>query len=514
MLNQQQFNQLAAAGFNRIPLAREILADLETPLSTYLKLAHQPFSYLLESAQGDEKWGRYSTIGLPCHKRLEVRGNILSLFAENRLLEKRHCDNPLDEVRQFHQQYRVPELPELPRFSGGLVGYFGYDTVGYIEPHLGANPVKDPIDAPDILLMVSEELVVFDNVADRLYVIIHVDPQAHQAWERGKQRLQTLITQLHCAASHTAVDQAPPCTDESRFQSSFSQSDYEATVEQCRQYIYDGDAFQIVLSRRLSLPFTVPPLDLYRALRTLNPSPYMYYLNLGDFHIAGASPEILVRVENGQITLRPLAGSRPRGENEAQDDALAKELLADPKELAEHLMLIDLGRNDVGRVSKVGTVQVTDKMTIEKYSHVMHIVSNVTGQINDELDAIDVLKATFPAGTLSGAPKVRAMEIIEELEPDKRGIYSGAIGYIGWNGNMDTAIAIRTAFIKEQMVYVQVGAGIVADSVAETEWQETINKGQAIFKAVEMANAGLHNPLDSEEMSEESTESRTEQPPC
>ncbi len=519
VISKQQFNQFADVGFNRIPLVREILADLETPLSTYLKLAHKPFSYLLESAQGDEKWGRYSTIGLPCHRRLEVRGKTLSLFADNRLIEKRQCHNPLEEVRQFHKQYTVPELPELPRFSGGLVGYFGYDTISYIEPHLGANAVKDPLDAPDILLMVSEELVVFDNVADRLYVVVHVDPQAQQAWQAGKQRLQTLISRLHSASCHATLDPSAHVADaavtkqpasqpvnESSFQTSFSQSEYEAAVQQCRQYIYDGDAFQIVLSRRLSLPFTAAPLDLYRALRTLNPSPYMYYLNLGDFCIAGASPEILVRLENGQITLRPVAGTRPRGDNEAQDRALAEELLSDPKELAEHLMLIDLGRNDVGRVCKAGTVAVTDKMTIEKYSHVMHIVSNVSGQINDKLDAIDVLKATFPAGTLSGAPKVRAMEIIEDIEPDKRGIYSGAIGYIGWNGNMDTAIAIRTALIKDQTVYIQVGAGLVADSVPRTEWEETMNKGRAVFKAVAMVVAGLHNPLDSEDMCEDTTE--------
>ncbi|WP_424948042.1 anthranilate synthase component I [Candidatus Spongiihabitans sp.] len=502
MLNKQQFNQFAEAGFNRIPLVREILADMETPLSVYRKLADAPFSYMLESVQGGEKWGRYSIIGVPCRNRLEVKGKTLSLFEDGRLTEKRQCDDPLDEVRQFHNRYSVPELPELPRFTGGLVGYFGYDTVGYIEPHLGANPVKDPIDAPDILLMVSEELVVFDNLAGRLYVIIHVDPKTDQAWETGKRRLQALIAQLHSAPPHQSAANneaasVESATDESRFLSSFPQPEYEAAVAKCKQYIYDGDAFQIVISQRLSLPFAAAPLDLYRALRTLNPSPYMYYLNLGDFHIAGASPEILVRVENGEITLRPIAGTRLRGDDDEQDAALAAELLADPKELAEHLMLIDLGRNDVGRVSKVGTVTVTDKMTIEKYSHVMHIVSNITGQINDSLNAIDVLKATFPAGTLSGAPKVRAMEIIEDIEPDKRGIYSGAIGYIGWNGNMDTAIAIRTALIKEQTVYIQAGAGIVADSDPACEWEETMNKGRAIFKAVEMVNAGLHNPLDS-----------------
>lgn len=504
MLNKQQFNQFADAGFNRIPLVREILADLETPLSIYLKLADEPFSYMLESVQGGEKWGRYSVIGIPCHNRLEVRGKTLSLYEGGRLAEKRQCENPLHEVRQYHNRYSVPEMPELPRFNGGLVGYFGYDTVGYIEPHLGANPVKDPVDAPDILLMVSEELVVFDNLAGRLYVIIHVDPKTNQAWEAGKQRLQALIAKINARPKnrpppHNDAKAVESATDEATFLSSFPRKEYEAAVAKCKQYIYDGDAFQIVISQRLSLPYLAPPLDLYRALRTLNPSPYMYYLNLGDFHIAGSSPEILVRVENGEITLRPIAGTRLRGENAEQDAALAEELLSDPKELAEHLMLIDLGRNDVGRVSKIGTVTVTDKMTIEKYSHVMHIVSNITGQINPDLDAIDVLKATFPAGTLSGAPKVRAMEIIEQIEPDKRGIYSGAIGYIGWNGNMDTAIAIRTALIKDQTVYIQAGGGIVADSVAKAEWQETMNKGRAIFKAVEMVNAGLHNPLDGED---------------
>jgi anthranilate synthase component 1 len=503
MLNKQQFDHLASAGFNRIPLVREVLADLDTPLSIYLKLAQQPFSYLLESVQGGEKWGRYSIIGLPCHKRLEVRGKTLSLYENSTLSEQRECDDPLDEVRQYHQKYTVPEIPELPRFNGGLVGYFGYDTVGYIEPHLGSNPARDPVDAPDILLMVSEELIVFDNLAGRLYVVIHVDPDANHAWEAGLQRLRDLIDEMNNAStrsSFTATEQRNTRFPdrESSFDSSFPQAEYEAAVDKCRQYIYDGDAFQIVISQRLSLPYTARPLDLYRALRTLNPSPYMYYLDLGDFHIAGSSPEILVRVENGEITLRPIAGTRPRGRNSEQDTALADELLSDPKELAEHLMLIDLGRNDVGRVSKIGTVSVTDKMAIEKYSHVMHIVSNVTGKINEGLDAIDVLRATFPAGTLSGAPKVRAMEIIEELEPDKRGIYSGAIGYIGWNGNMDTAIAIRTALIKNGTVYIQAGAGIVADSVPKAEWEETLNKGRAIFKAVEMVNAGLHNPLDLE----------------
>ena len=498
MLNQDQFNLYADRGYNRIPLVREVLADLETPLSTYLKLASRPYSYLLESVQGGEKWGRYSMIGLPCGDRLEVRGEQLVVYVDGDVVRDEKCADPLEEVRRFQQQFRVPEIADMPRFSGGLVGYFGYDTVKYIEPHLGSNSVTDPIDAPDIMLLVSEEVVVFDNLSGRLYVVVHVDPTRSNAFERGKQRLVDLLDDLDRGLPiHRSVTR-PGDVDESEFVSSFPQAQYEAAVEKCRQYIYDGDAFQIVISQRMSIPFEANPLDLYRALRTLNPSPYMYYLNMGDFHIAGSSPEILVRLEEGEVTVRPIAGTRRRGDNEKQDKALAAELLSDPKELAEHLMLIDLGRNDVGRVAQIGSVRVTDKMTIEKYSHVMHIVSNVTGTLSDDLDAIDVLRAAFPAGTLSGAPKVRAMEIIEDLEPDKRGVYSGAVGYIGWNGNMDTAIAIRTALVKDGIVYIQAGAGIVADSVPTTEWEETLSKGRAVFRAVAMARAGLHHPLDGE----------------
>ncbi len=498
MLSQQDFDRLSADGYTHIPLVCEALADLETPLSAYLKLSDQPYSYLLESVQGGEKWGRYSIIGLPCGKRLEVRGQELRVFENNELTEQRVSADPLDEVRRLARNYRVPELPELPRFNGGLVGYFGYDTIRYIEPGLGRNPHKEPIDAPDILLMISGDLIVFDNISNRLYAITLVDSSIRNGWKAGQERLAGIVAQLNRGLPERGGLVVPSVTYESDFDSSFPREDYEAAVEKCKQYILDGDAFQIVISQRLSLDYFAPPLDLYRALRTLNPSPYMYYLNLGDFHIAGSSPEILVRLEDGEITLRPIAGTRPRGDNEEEDARLIEDLLSDPKELAEHLMLIDLGRNDVGRVSKTGTVQVTDQMTIEKYSHVMHIVSNVTGQITDDLDAVDVLRATFPAGTLSGAPKIRAMEIIEELEPDKRGIYSGAIGYIGWNGNMDMAIAIRTALIKNNRVYIQAGGGVVADSVATTEWEETMNKGRAVFKAVAMVNAGLHNTLDNE----------------
>ena len=498
MLSQKQFNALAADGYNRIPLVQEILADLETPLSTFMKLANRPYSYLLESVQGGEKWGRYSIIGLPCRQRIEVTGFQVSEFLDDQPVRQTKSPDPLDEIRRFQSRFRVPQLPELPRFTGGLVGYFGYDTVRYIEPHLGANAVADPVDAPDIMLMVSEELVVFDNLAGRLYVMVHVDPSVENAFTVGSERLDAIAADLGTGLERPPASTFDSLPDETEFLSSFPQPEFEAAVEKCKQYIYDGDAFQIVISQRLSLPYGAHPLDLYRALRTLNPSPYMYYLNMGEFQIAGSSPEILVRLENGEVTLRPIAGTRRRGADEQEDERLAEDLLSDPKELAEHLMLIDLGRNDVGRVSKIGSVCVTDKMAIEKYSHVMHIVSNVTGQITEDLDAIDVLRATFPAGTLSGAPKIRAMEIIEELEPDKRGIYSGAVGYIGWNGNMDTAIAIRTALIKDETVHVQAGAGIVADSIPTLEWEETMNKGRAIFRAVEMVNRGLHNPLNEE----------------
>lgn len=507
MLTQAQFDQLVAAGYNRIPLTRAVLADLETPLSTYLKLANQPYSYLLESVQGGEKWGRYSVIGLACRQRLEIRAKICQLFVDDAVVEQHTCDDPLDQVRQFHRRFVVPDLPELPRFSGGLVGFFGYATIGYIEATLAKNPIPDPLNAPDILLMASEELVVFDNLTNRLFIIVHVDATQPAAWCHGGQRLTELVTQL--ATRLTPRDPAPSAlgaTDaiadgsdvhEIPYESSFLRADYEAAVEKCKQYIFDGEAFQIVLSQRLSLPYEEKPLDLYRALRTVNPSPYLYYLHLGDLHIAGSSPEILVRLENNEITLRPIAGTRPRGKDAQHDAKLMAELLADPKELAEHLMLIDLGRNDVGRVAKTGTVTVTEQMSIEKYSHVMHIVSNISGELRAGLDALDLLKATFPAGTLSGAPKVRALQIIEQLEPDQRGIYSGAIGYLGWNGNMDTAIAIRTALIKEQRVYIQAGGGIVADSVPSLEWEETLNKGRAVLKAVAMVKAGLHHPLDA-----------------
>jgi anthranilate synthase component 1 len=340
--------------------------------------------------------------------------------------------------------------------------------------------------------MVSDEVVVFDNLSGKLYVVIHVNPEIDDAYNVAQQRLDALVAKLRQATpEYHHGESAGSEVKESDFVSGFTEDGFKAAVDRVKDYIVEGDVMQTVLSQRLSIPFVAEPLDLYRALRSLNPSPYMYFLDLGDFHIVGSSPEILTRVENGEVTVRPIAGTRPRGKTEEEDKALEADLLADPKELAEHLMLIDLGRNDVGRVAEIGTVELTDKMIIERYSHVMHIVSNVTGQLKKGMSAMDALRATFPAGTVSGAPKIRAMEIIDELEPVKRGVYSGAVGYISWSGNMDTAIAIRTAVIKDKTLHIQAGAGIVADSVPQNEWDETMNKGRAIFRAVAMAAAGL-----------------------
>lgn len=495
-ISADELRRYADAGFNRVPVMREILADIDTPVSTYLKLANAPYSYLFESVQGGEQWGRYSIIGLPCRTRFSVRGHELSISRDDEVVEQRAVDDPLQAVREFRERYRAPAIAQLPRFTGGLVGYFGYDTVRYIEPRIGACSKPDPVDAPDILLMVSEEVMVFDNLSGRLYLITHVDPATDGAWQRGHERLEALVGRLR--GGQPELPAAPGrVVDEADFVSSFGQDDFMRAVQRSRRYIEAGDIMQVVLSQRLSIPYSAAPFDLYRALRTVNPSPYMYYLDLADFRIAGSSPEILARLEDGTVTVRPIAGTRRRGASREEDERLEKDLLADPKELAEHLMLMDLGRNDVGRVAAIGSVAVTDRMAIERYSHVMHIVSNVTGELAAGLDAVDVLKATFPAGTVSGAPKVRALEIIDELEPTRRGVYSGAVGYIGWNGNMDTAIAIRTAVIKDQTLHIQAGAGIVADSVPEREWQETMSKGRAIFRAVNMASEGLGGSLAS-----------------
>jgi anthranilate synthase component 1 len=494
-MKQSEFDQLATEGYNRIPLSREVLADLDTPLSAYLKLADAPYSYLFESVQGGEKWGRYSMIGLPCRTIVRVRDKDIVVEQDGQVIETAQANDPLAWIEQFQTRYRVAETDSLPKFNGGLVGYFGYDTVRYVESRLNKAPESDPLQCPDILLMVSDELVVFDNLSGRLYLIVHADPNTENAYRIAQQRLDELTQTLRQTAMNFQQNKVHKQVNEEDFQSGFTQQGFTDAVEKAKQYINDGDIMQVVLSQRLTISYSAPPIDLYRALRTLNPSPYMFYMHLDDFYVVGSSPEILVRMEDKEVTVRPIAGTRPRGKNEEEDIALEQDLLSDPKELAEHLMLIDLGRNDVGRVSKTGTVELTDKMVIERYSHVMHIVSNVTGQVLDDMSAIDALRATFPAGTVSGAPKVRAMEIIDELEPVKRGVYAGAVGYLSWSGNMDTAIAIRTAVIKNDLLHIQAGAGIVYDSVPEMEWKETMNKARAIFRAVAMAEAGLEaNP--------------------
>jgi anthranilate synthase component 1 len=491
MTSETEFNQLANKGYNRIPLMREVLADFDTPLSTYMKLCAAPYSYLFESVQGGEKWGRYSIIGLPAKKIITVDGNQITITEKNVILEKYNIDDPLAEIERIQKTFKVAEIDGMPRFNGGLVGYFGYETIRYIESRLNKNDKEDPLGSPDILLMVSDEVVVFDNLGGKMHIIVHADPSNNNAFPIAHQRLDELADKLANRHVNKTKPNDSRTVNENDFISGFTQENYQAAVNKIKKYILDGDCMQVVLSQRLSIPFKSEPIDLYRALRCLNPSPYMYFLDLDDFQIVGSSPEILVRLEDDMITVRPIAGTRPRGKTEEEDTTFEKELLTDPKELAEHLMLIDLGRNDAGRVAKMGSVTLTEKMLIERYSHVMHIVSNVTGKLIDGMSAIDVLRATFPAGTVSGAPKIRAMEIIDELEPVKRGIYSGAVGYLSWNGNMDTAIAIRTAVIKDKMLHIQAGAGIVADSVPQNEWDETMNKGRAIFRAVSLAEKGL-----------------------
>lgn len=490
-LSKTQFESYLAQGFDRIPLVREVLADLDTPLSTYLKLANAPYSYLFESVQGGEKWGRYSIIGLPASTIIKITGKQVEISKNYQIQSTETVDDPLEWIENYKNSIKIPEIDGMPRFNGGLVGYFGYETIRYIEPKLSgveAENKPDTLKTPDILLMLSEEIVVFDTLNGVLSLIVHA---GDGEYEQAQQRLDYLSRRLHEPLNLYQASKSPQTINEDDFASGFTEDGFKAAVEKARDYIKAGDIMQVVLSQRLSVPFKAPPLDLYRSLRSLNPSPYMHFMNLDNFHIVGSSPEILVRLDNGEITVRPIAGTRKRGHDKAKDLAMEKELLNDPKELAEHLMLIDLGRNDAGRVSQIGTVKLTDKMTIERYSHVMHIVSNVVGKIKPELSAIDVIRATFPAGTVSGAPKIRAMEIIDELEPVKRGIYSGAIGYLAWNGNMDTAIAIRTGVIKDNILHIQAGAGIVYDSKPELEWKETMNKARAIFQAVKQAAAGL-----------------------
>ena len=489
MMTETEFRALAAQGYNRIPLVLESFADLDTPLSLYLKLAQQRYTFLLESVVGGERFGRYSFIGLPAKLRIRVRDGHVEVEDRGGVVE-RHDGDPLAFLRQFMGRFRAAPQPGLPRFCGGLAGYFGYDTIRYIERKLEArrdSPSDALADLPEMLLLLTDELAVIDNLAGKIYLIVYADPGEANAYWNAQDRLQQLRRKLRTPATipyQTA-------TSVTRAESELGADAFQAAVRRAKEYIAAGDIMQVVLSQRMHLPFAASPLSLYRALRSLNPSPYMFYYDLGDFHVVGASPEILVRKEGQTVTLRPIAGTRPRGATREADEQLAVELAADPKEIAEHVMLLDLGRNDVGHVAATGSVRVTEQFEIERYSHVMHMVSNVEGELPQGTTSLDVLAASFPAGTVSGAPKVRAMEIIDELEPTRRGVYAGAVGYISFQDDMDLAIAIRTAVIRDGMLYVQVGAGIVHDSVPETEWQETLNKARAVLRAAEMVQLGL-----------------------
>ena len=498
MITELEFKSLSSQGYNRIPLMLEAFADLETPLSLYLKLAHSRdggrYSFLLESVVGGERFGRYSFIGLPARTLLRARGfgedAVTEVVRDGQVVETSR-DNPLDFIAAYQKRFKVALRPGLPRFCGGLAGYFGYDTVRHIEKKLVHSCPPDTLGCPDILLLQCEELAVIDNLSGKLYLIVYADPAQPEAYSRGKRRLRELKEQLKYSVSAPQVkpSQAYPAERE------FAKADYIAAVERVKELIAAGDFMQVQVGQRIKKRYTESPLSLYRALRSLNPSPYMYFYDFGDFHVVGASPEILVRqeqVEMGQkITIRPLAGTRPRGATIEKDKAAEVELVADPKERAEHVMLIDLARNDIGRIAKTGSVKVTEAFAVERYSHVMHIVSNVEGILNDGMTNMDVLKATFPAGTLTGAPKVHAMEVIDQLEPTKRGLYGGACGYISYAGDMDVAIAIRTGIVKDQMLYVQAAAGVVADSVPELEWQETEAKARALLRAAELVEEGL-----------------------
>jgi|TARA_B100001173_G_scaffold251_1_gene241 anthranilate synthase component 1 len=478
-----QFNALVEEGYNHIPLSREVVVDTDTPLALYLKLANTPFTYFLESVQGGEKWGRYSFIGLAAETIIKV--NEYEIFVEKNgyLQEKFDVQDPLAWIEDFQEQFKVPQLDSLPDFNGGLVGYFGYEIIRYIEPKLKNIEKKDELNVPDILLMVSNDLLVVDNLTSKVHIITHVSPE-DGSFDDGIAKLDLIESNIKKSFEHDATQSEKIKSQD--FISSFGKNNFVHAVEKVQKYITAGDVMQVVPSQRLSCKFNSNPVELYRQLRILNPSPYMYYLNLDDFAIVGSSPEILTRVDNNNVaTIRPIAGTRSRGKTEEEDKDNEKDLLSDEKEIAEHLMLIDLGRNDLGRIAKTGTVNLTDKMFIERYSHVMHIVSNVECELKDDMSSIDVLRATFPAGTLSGAPKVRAMEIIDEVETLKRNIYSGAIGNLSWHGGMDLAIAIRTAIVKNDVLYVQAGAGIVHDSVPEMEWQETMDKAQALIRAAQ-----------------------------
>lgn len=505
-MTEIEFKALAAQGFNRIPLIIETYADLDTPLSIYLKLAHNSSEHganscLMESVIGGEQFGRYSFIGLPAKTVIRATGTTTEVLHAGQVVETVE-GNPLDFIEQYQQRFKVALRPGMPRFCGGLAGYFGYDTVRHIEPSLGVNNKPFPdgqTGTPDIMLMHIDELVIVDNLAGRTYLIVYADPNEPESYTKARRRLRDLREKLR----HPVTIPYAYASMETFEQRNFKKADYLAAVAQAKQYITDGEVMQVQIGQVITKPFRDAPLSLYRALRSLNPSPYMYFWNFDDFQVVGSSPEILVRreqvVEQGQekqyVTIRPLAGTRKRGATPEEDAQLAAELQADPKERAEHVMLIDLARNDIGRIAKPGTVEVSDTMSIERYSHVQHLVSNVRGELKDDMSNMDVLKASFPAGTLTGAPKVRAMQIIDELEPVRRGIYGGAAGYLSYTGEMDLAIAIRTGVIQDGMLHVQAAAGIVADSNPEAEWQETEAKARALLRAAEQVQFGLDEPI-------------------
>ena len=482
-MQKSQFNNLVKNGFNHIPFSKEVVVDTDTPLALYLKLANKPFTYFLESVQGGEKWGRYSFIGLAAETVIKVYNYEVRVEKNGKIIEKNDVDDPLAWIEDYQNTFKVPKLENLPDFNGGLVGYFGYEIIRYIEPKLENIDKTDELNVPDILLMISNDLLVVDNLSSKVYIITHIDPTVN-SYNDAILKLDAIDKDIKKVFEHkTSASENIKPTD---FVSNFGKKNFLKAVKDVQKYIIAGDVMQVVPSQRLSCSFKAKPIELYRQLRILNPSPYMYFLNLDNFSIVGSSPEILTRVDNNNVaTIRPLAGTRSRGKTLDEDLNLEKDLLSDEKEIAEHLMLIDLGRNDLGRIAKTGSVTLTDKMFIERYSHVMHIVSNVECQLKENMSSIDVLKATFPAGTLSGAPKVRAMEIIDEVETLKRNVYSGAIGNLSWHGGMDLAIAIRTAIIKDEVLYIQAGAGIVHDSLPENEWQETMDKAEALIRAAE-----------------------------
>ena len=475
----------------RIPVSLEILADMETPLSVFKKLGNKPFSYLFESVEGGEKWARYSLIGLPSSRVIKVYKNQIKIFNNGKIEEEITSSDPLKFLEDYQDSIKVKLYDHLPAFTGGLVGYLGYDCIRYIEPKLSHSNLPDPLGTPDALSMVSEEVAVFDNLNNKLHLIVLSESESGADICKAEERLKVLSEKLGKPLTYETSEKIGESVTENDFVSGFGEKEFKETVEKVKEYIKAGDVMQVVCSQRMSVPFTADPVELYRSIRHLNPSPYLYYLNLEEFHIVGSSPEILARLEDGEVTVRPIAGTRRRGKDEEDDLAMEKDMINDPKEIAEHLMLIDLGRNDVGKIAEPGSVEVTQKFGIERYSHVMHMVSNVRAKLRKGLKAMDVFRATFPAGTLTGAPKIRAMEIIDEFEPVKRGIYGGAVGYFSWQGNMDMAIAIRTAIIKDEVLYIQAGGGFVADSDPELEWKESLNKGRAIFKAVEMVQEKL-----------------------